>query len=178
MFNYEVKFTVPSQESAVKAHCEGSETVLEMSPTAPSERGLPISSPLLASEEVLQKARERKESILACMEVGAEGAVLLVGALSCLTAPITAFVRLAKAINMPNTIEVSLPVRFLFVLLVPEEMEVDGREMGRSMATLMVNPIFHDICYQVPLLGGFHGIRLSDPHPESECFQKFLHPDD
>ena len=85
----------------MKAHCEGSETVLEMSPTAPSERGMPISSPLLASEEVLQKARERKESILACMEVGAEGAVLLVGALSCLTTPITAFVRLAKAINMP-----------------------------------------------------------------------------
>ena len=167
MFNYEVKFTVPSQESAVKAHCEGRETVLEMSPTAPSERGMPISSPLLASEEVLQKARERKESILACMEVGAEGAVLLVGALSCLTTPITAFVRLAKAINMPNTIEVSLPVRFLFVLLVPEEMEVDGREMGRSMATLMVNPIFHDICYQVPVFGGFHGIRLRDPHPES-----------
>ena len=69
----------------MKAHCEGSETVLEMSPTAPSERGMPISSPLLASDEVLQKARERKESILACMEVGAEGAVLLVGALSCLT---------------------------------------------------------------------------------------------
>ena len=123
-----------------------------MSPTAPSERALPMSSPLIASEEVLEKVRERKESILACMEVGAEGAVLLVGALSCLTDPITAFVRLAKAINMPNTIEVSLPVRFIFVLLVPEEMEVDGREMGRSMATLMVNPIFHDICYQVPFL--------------------------
>ena len=116
---------------------------------------MPAFSPLLASEEVLQKARERKESILACMEVGAEGAVLLVGALPCLTNPITAFVRLAKAINMPNTIEVSLPVRFIFILLVPEEMEMDGREMGRSMATLMVNPIFHDICYQVPVLDVF-----------------------
>ena len=127
-----------------------SSTVLEMSPTPPSERGVPVSSPLLASkEEVLLKARERKESILACMEDGAEGAVLLVGVLPCLASPITAFVRLAKAINMPNTIEVSLPVRFLFVLLVPEQMEVDGREMGRSMATLMVNPVFHDICYQV-----------------------------
>ena len=149
----------------MKADCEGRETVLEMSPTAPSERGMPISSPLLLSEEVPQKARERKESILACMEVGAEGAVLLVGELSCLATPITAFVRLARAINMPNTIEVSLPVRFLFVLLVPEEMEVDGREMGRSMATLMVNPIFHDICYQVPFLGGFHSILLMGTAP-------------
>ena len=127
--------------------------MLEMSSTTPS--GMPISSPLLASEEVLLKARERKESILACTEVGAEGAVLLVGALACLTNPITAFVRLAKAINMPNTIEVSLPVRFLFIMLVPEEMEVDGREMGRSMATLMVNPEFHDICYQVCKVSGF-----------------------
>ena len=39
----------------------------------------------------------------------------------------------------------SLPVRFLFLLLVPEvataEVELDTHEMGRAMATLMVNPV-------------------------------------
>jgi len=133
----------------VKHDCNESATVLEMSPTVQSEHTLPVSSPLILPEEVWHKARERKESILACMEEGAEGAVLLVGALPWLDLPIVTFVRLAKAINMPNTFEVSLPVRFLFVLLVPKHMDVEGREMGRSMATLMANPEFHDICYQM-----------------------------
>ena len=39
----------------------------------------------------------------------------------------------------------SLPVRFLFLLLVPEVatagVELDTHEMGRAMATLMVNPV-------------------------------------
>ena len=139
----------------VKHDCNESATVLEMSPTVQSEPTLPVSSPLILPEEVWHKARERKESILACMEEGAEGAVLLVGALPWLDLPIVTFVRLAKAINMPNTFEVSLPVRFLFVLLVPKHMDVEGREMGRSMATLMANPEFHDICYQVCKESGF-----------------------
>ena len=50
--------------------------------------------------------KARKQNILACMEEGTEGAIVLVGALDDIDKPIVAFVRLAKAIVMPNTIEV------------------------------------------------------------------------
>ena len=51
-------------------------------------------------------AKARKQDILACMQEGTEGAIVLVGALDDIDKPIVAFVRLAEAIAMPNTIEV------------------------------------------------------------------------
>ena len=50
--------------------------------------------------------KARKQDILACMEEGTEGAIVLVGSLDDIDKPIVAFVRLAEAIIMPNTIEV------------------------------------------------------------------------
>ena len=51
-------------------------------------------------------AKARKQDILSCMQDGTEGAIVLVGALDDIDKPIVAFVRLAEAIVMPNTIEV------------------------------------------------------------------------
>ena len=70
-----------------------------------------VSSPIISRAPTQAQDRaedgDRKEAILACMEEGAEGAVVLVGALGNLSRPLTAFVRLAEAVRMPNTIEVS-----------------------------------------------------------------------
>ena len=86
--------------------------------------------------------KARKRDILACMEDGTEGAVVLVGSLDDLEKPIVAFVRLAEAIGMPNTIEINLPVRFIFILLTPSQnMNMDPHEIGRSFSTLMSNPV-------------------------------------
>jgi len=94
--------------------------------------------------------KARKQDILSCMEDGTEGAIVLVGALDDIEKPIIAFVRLAEAIMMPNTIEVSLPVRFIFILLTPSHnMNMDPHEMGRSFSTLMSNPAFHNVAYRV-----------------------------
>ena len=51
--------------------------------------------------------KARKHDILSCMETGTEGCIVLVGAIDDIDQPIVAFVRLAKAILLPNTIEVS-----------------------------------------------------------------------
>merc|ERR1719427_2618552 len=92
----------------------------------------------------------RKRDILSCMEEGTEGAIVLVGGLDDIDKPILAFVRLAEAIIMPNTIEVSLPVRFIFILLTPaENLNMDHHEIGRAFSTLMSNPAFHTVAYRV-----------------------------
>jgi len=95
-------------------------------------------------------AKARKQDILACMQEGTEGAIVLVGALDDIDKPIVAFVRLAEAIAMPNTIEVTLPVRFIFILLTPSDnLNMDHHEIGRSFCTLMSNPAFHTVAYRV-----------------------------
>jgi len=92
----------------------------------------------------------RKTNILSCMEEGTEGAVVLVGALDEIEKPVVAFVRLAEAIIMPNTIEMSLPVRFIFILLTPKrDLNMDPHEIGRSFSTLMSNPSFAFVAYSV-----------------------------
>jgi len=92
----------------------------------------------------------RKTNILSSMEEGTEGAVVLVGALDEIKKPVVAFVRLAEAIIMPNTIEVSLPVRFIFILLTPKgDLNRDPHEIGRAFSTLMSNPSFAHVAYNV-----------------------------
>eukprot|EP00092_Neocalanus_flemingeri_P029142 GFUD01031630.1.p1 GENE.GFUD01031630.1~~GFUD01031630.1.p1 ORF type:complete len:1420 (+),score=451.00 GFUD01031630.1:163-4422(+) len=94
--------------------------------------------------------KARKQDIRACMEKGTEGAIVLVGALDDIDKPIVAFVRLAEAIEMHNTIEVNLPVRFIFILLTPSDnLNMDHHEIGRSFCTLMSNPAFHTVAYRV-----------------------------
>ena len=100
------------------------------------------------STENMMKAR--KKDILTYVEEGTEGAVVLVGADKDIEKPIVAFVRLAQAIIMPNTIEAELPVRFIFILLTPSgDFNLDPHEIGRSFSTLMSNPKFAMVAYKV-----------------------------
>ena len=80
--------------------------------------------------------KARNQDILACMEEGTEGAIVLVGSLDDIDKPIVAFVRLAEVIIMPNTIEVKMPVRFIFILLVPSNnLNMDTCEIIKSRCT-------------------------------------------
>lgn len=49
---------------------------------------------------------------------------------------------------MPSITEVTIPVRFLFILLGPKMPELDYHEVGRSISTLMANHQFHKIAYK------------------------------
>uniref|UniRef100_A0A671YC65 Anion exchange protein n=1 Tax=Sparus aurata TaxID=8175 RepID=A0A671YC65_SPAAU len=79
---------------------------------------------------------------------GAEASNVLVGEVDFLERPIIAFVRLAPAMLLTGLTEVPVPTRFLFLLLGPFGKGPQYHEIGRSMATLMTDEIFHDVAYK------------------------------
>ncbi|XP_053455681.1 sodium bicarbonate cotransporter 3 isoform X2 [Nycticebus coucang] len=79
---------------------------------------------------------------------GAEASNVLVGEVDFLERPIIAFVRLAPAVLLTGLTEVPVPTRFLFLLLGPAGKAPQYHEIGRSIATLMTDEIFHDVAYK------------------------------
>ncbi|XP_061838775.1 sodium bicarbonate cotransporter 3-like isoform X5 [Nerophis lumbriciformis] len=79
---------------------------------------------------------------------GAEASNVLVGEVDFLEKPIIAFVRLSPAVLITGLTEVPVPTRFLFLLLGPHGKGPQYHEIGRSMATLMTDEIFHDVAYK------------------------------
>ncbi|XP_069509506.1 electroneutral sodium bicarbonate exchanger 1 [Ambystoma mexicanum] len=80
--------------------------------------------------------------------IGAEASNVLVGELDFLERPIVAFVRLSPAVLLTGLTEVPIPTRFLFILLGPVGKAQQYHEIGRSMATIMTDEIFHDVAYK------------------------------
>ncbi|XP_075901861.1 sodium bicarbonate cotransporter 3-like isoform X3 [Nelusetta ayraudi] len=89
---------------------------------------------------------------------GAEASNVLVGQVDFLEQPITAFLRLSPAALLSGLTEVPVPTRFVFLLLRPSpvsgpgpeprpEPDLQCREVGRCMATLMSDEIFHQVAY-------------------------------
>ncbi|XP_030637306.1 sodium bicarbonate cotransporter 3 isoform X1 [Chanos chanos] len=79
---------------------------------------------------------------------GAEASNVLVGEVDFLERPIVAFVRLSPAVLLTGLTEVPVPTRFLFLLLGPFGKGPQYHEIGRSIATLMTDEIFHDVAYK------------------------------
>ncbi|XP_078276921.1 sodium bicarbonate cotransporter 3 isoform X1 [Rhinoraja longicauda] len=79
---------------------------------------------------------------------GAEASNVLVGEVDFLERPIIAFVRLSPAILLTGLTEVPIPTRFLFLMLGPSGKAQQYHEIGRSIATLMTDEIFHDVAYK------------------------------
>ncbi|XP_022617295.1 sodium bicarbonate cotransporter 3-like isoform X2 [Seriola dumerili] len=79
---------------------------------------------------------------------GAEASNVLVGEVDFLERPIIAFIRLSPAVLLTGLTEVPVPTRFLFLLLGPFGKGPQYHEIGRSIATLMTDEIFHDVAYK------------------------------
>uniref|UniRef100_A0A8C5R094 Anion exchange protein n=1 Tax=Leptobrachium leishanense TaxID=445787 RepID=A0A8C5R094_9ANUR len=79
---------------------------------------------------------------------GAEASNILVGELEFLDRAVVAFVRLSPAVLLSGLTEVPIPSRFLFVLLGPLGKGQQYHEIGRSIATLMTDEVFHDVAYK------------------------------
>ncbi|XP_026139360.1 sodium bicarbonate cotransporter 3 isoform X8 [Carassius auratus] len=79
---------------------------------------------------------------------GAEASNVLVGEVDFLECPIIAFIRLSPAVLLTGLTEVPVPTRFLFLLLGPFGKGGQYHEIGRSIATLMTDEIFHDVAYK------------------------------
>ncbi|KAK5608692.1 Electrogenic sodium bicarbonate cotransporter 4 [Crenichthys baileyi] len=78
----------------------------------------------------------------------AEASNVLVGEVDFLNKPFVAFVRLAQATTLGGLTEVPVPTRFLFILLGPQGKAKTYNEIGRAIATLMVDDLFSDVAYK------------------------------
>lgn len=79
---------------------------------------------------------------------GAEASNILVGEVDFLEKTLSAFVRLNQPSIMGDLTEVPVPTRFIFILLGPAGFQGSFHEIGRAMATLMSDEIFHEVAYR------------------------------
>lgn len=79
---------------------------------------------------------------------GAEASNILVGEVDFLEKTLSGFVRLSQSVILGDLTEVPVPTRFIFVLLGPTGGTTDFHEIGRAMATLMSDEIFHEVAYR------------------------------
>ncbi|CAN8005205.1 unnamed protein product, partial [Ixodes hexagonus] len=79
---------------------------------------------------------------------GSQASNILVGEVDFLERPIAAFVRLAAAVPLGDLTEVPVPTRFLFILLGPQGNMVRFHEVGRAIAILMSDEVFHDVAFK------------------------------
>ncbi|KAM3925660.1 electrogenic sodium bicarbonate cotransporter 4 isoform 2-T2 [Leptodactylus fuscus] len=78
----------------------------------------------------------------------AEASNVLVGEVDFLDKPFVAFVRLVQSLMLGGVTEVPVPTRFLFILLGPIGKVKSYIEIGRAIATLMVDDLFSDVAYK------------------------------
>ncbi|XP_054916610.1 electrogenic sodium bicarbonate cotransporter 4 isoform X3 [Poeciliopsis prolifica] len=78
----------------------------------------------------------------------AEASNVLIGEVDFLDKPFVSFVRLAQATTLGGLTEVPVPTRFLFILLGPQSKTKSYNEIGRAIATLMVDDLFSDVAYK------------------------------
>ncbi|NWI72923.1 B3AT protein, partial [Dryoscopus gambensis] len=64
------------------------------------------------------------------------------GCAAFLEQPVLAFVRLKDAVTLDGVLNVSLPVRFLVVVLGPDTPQISYHEIGRAIATMMSERVF------------------------------------
>ncbi|KAG1669652.1 Anion exchange protein 2 [Nymphon striatum] len=91
-----------------------------------------------------EDARNQK-SILQRIPNDSEAIAVNIGAVDFLESPAVAFVRLARGQKIPSVTEVTIPVRFLFILIGPTDPKASGdmdyHEVGRSISALMINTL-------------------------------------
>ncbi|XP_038073994.1 electroneutral sodium bicarbonate exchanger 1-like [Patiria miniata] len=92
---------------------------------------------------------QKESKFLKKLPPGAEASNVLVGEVDFLKKPIIAFVRLSNGVLLPDMTEVPIATRFLFLLLGPPTGDtVKYREIGRCVATLFSDEVFHDVAYR------------------------------
>ncbi|KFP28382.1 Electrogenic sodium bicarbonate cotransporter 1, partial [Colius striatus] len=96
----------------------------------------------------LWKGELLKNKFMKKLPRDAEASNVLVGEVDFLESPFIAFVRLQQAVMLGALTEVPVPTRFLFILLGPKGKAKSYHEIGRAIATLMSDEVFHDIAYK------------------------------
>uniref|UniRef100_A0AAG5DWZ0 Anion exchange protein n=1 Tax=Anopheles atroparvus TaxID=41427 RepID=A0AAG5DWZ0_ANOAO len=108
-----------------------------------------VSMPRNASSGELQNGEHKSNThFMRKIPVGAEASNILVGEVDFLDKTLSAFLRLNSASVMGDLTEVPVPTRFIFILLGPPGSHGSFHEIGRAMATLMSDEIFHEVAYR------------------------------
>jgi hypothetical protein len=105
------------------------------SPLPPLLRAVPL---VRGDASVFQQLNDR---FLRKVPKGSESCSIMVGELEDLEVGLVGWVRLNDAQEMANLASVPLPTRFLMYILGPKGSELHLREMGRCMATMMVDDV-------------------------------------
>ncbi|KAE8575474.1 hypothetical protein XENTR_v10003849 [Xenopus tropicalis] len=105
--------------------------------------------PLLHSLEMktMPEQEQKKSPLAERVPENAEASIVLVGCVSFLEQPTLAFVRLKEAVYLDTVLEVPLPIRFLFVLLGPDNSNISYHEVGRAVSSMMAERVFRNEMY-------------------------------
>ncbi|XP_045511248.1 sodium bicarbonate cotransporter 3 isoform X2 [Colias croceus] len=123
-------------------------------PGAPHDEGMvksPSSASMQHNHDVTMNGDVNHKSnthFMRKIPPGAEASNILVGEVDFLEKTLSAFVRLKTGTIMGDLTEVPVPTRFMFVLLGPPNSNSSFHEIGRAMATLMSDEIFHEVAYR------------------------------
>ncbi|XP_048584752.1 sodium-driven chloride bicarbonate exchanger isoform X2 [Nematostella vectensis] len=130
----------------------------EDSDSANSFRALPSAVDLVSQgregdgkaedEDTNNKEQTYDYTFMKKLPTGAEASIAMVGELEFLKKPINAFVRLETGQVFGDMTEVPIPTRFIFIMMGPPSTPGRYHEVGRAMATLMSDEIFHEVAYK------------------------------
>ncbi|GIY02991.1 sodium-driven chloride bicarbonate exchanger [Caerostris extrusa] len=98
-----------------------------------------------SSDNLLHKINQ---SFMRKIPPKAEASNILVGEVDYLDKVVSSFVRLTNSCNLGDLTEVPVPTRFLFILLGPPGCALKYHEIGRAMATLLSDEVFHGVAYK------------------------------
>ncbi|XP_044284155.1 electrogenic sodium bicarbonate cotransporter 1 isoform X4 [Varanus komodoensis] len=135
-----------TKKSNLRSLADIGKTVSTASSPAMTHRNLTSSSLNDISDK--PDKEQLKNKFMKKLPRDAEASNVLVGEVDFLEAPFIAFVRLQQAVMLGALTEVPVPTRFLFILLGPKGKAKSYHEIGRAIATLMSDEVFHDIAYK------------------------------
>ncbi|XP_077157276.1 electrogenic sodium bicarbonate cotransporter 1 isoform X3 [Paroedura picta] len=135
-----------TKKSNLRSLADIGKTVSSASSPAMTHRNLTSSSLNDISDK--PDKEQLKNKFMKKLPRDAEASNVLVGEVNFLENPFIAFVRLQQAVMLGALTEVPVPTRFLFILLGPKGKAKSYHEIGRAIATLMSDEVFHDIAYK------------------------------
>ncbi|XP_075578898.1 band 3 anion transport protein isoform X1 [Pelecanus crispus] len=177
---YEEQITPQDQEEILRTlllqhkHPSKAESVATLPPAQLQRSGAgqaETEQPLLRKQQSLEMhslaraeqspSTATRPQLLEKVPEDAEATLVLVGCAAFLKQQTLAFVRLKAAVKLDAVLNVSLPVRFLFVVLGPDNPHVTYHEIGRAIATMMSERVFRRDAYlaecRQDLLWGMEG---------------------
>lgn len=140
------------------SHPTEDESVWTMPPALVQRSGTArgdVERPLLREQRPLEMSRMAgkeqsgvpKPQLLERLPEGAEATLVLVGCAAFLEQPMLAFVRLKDAVTLDGVLDVSVPARFLVLVLGPDTPQISYHEIGRAIGTLMSERVFRRDAY-------------------------------